>query len=372
MVADRDGRIDTLRGLACVLLVIFHVVGQDAHSGLRLPDDDLLRQVNDVLAYVRMPLFSLLSGYVYAWRPYTGGAGGFIRGKARRLLVPVLTVGTAFAVLQSVVPGTNGHVQAWHLLHIVPVSQYWFLQSLFCIFVVVLVLEQAGLLRTPIRFAGVFLAVVVLHHANPLPDHLGLAGMTYLLPYFMAGLWANRFGAMPSRMALLGAAGGVFALLGLAHWAGAAALPARNSGPALVLGLSSGLFLLRAGLRLGGLAWIGTHSFAIFLFNSMCAAASRIAWTSAWGQEVSTAVLLVSGVACALFGSIAIESLIRRGPPWALWAIGESASAASSAPATTAHARLSQEAVNLHRAAQSARPEVLGPGRREASELRGP
>ena len=324
MAADRDARIETLRGLACVLLVLFHVVGQDAHSGLRLPDDDLLRRLNDVLAYVRMPLFSLLSGYVYAWRPYRGGAVLFVRGKARRLLVPVLTVGTVFAILQSVVPGTNGRVEAWYLLHIVPVSQYWFLQSLFCIFLIVLLLEHTGLLRTPMRFAAAFLGAVVLHRANPLPDHLGLAGMTYLLPYFLAGLWANRFGAKPSAAATLGAVACVLAFLGLAQWAGVTESPARNTWPALILGLGSGFLLLRAGVRVDGLAWIGRHSFSIFLFNSMGSAASRIAWTSVWGQEVSTAWLLASGVACALFGSMAIESLIRRGPPWALWLIGES------------------------------------------------
>ena len=48
-----------------------------------------------------------------------------------RLIVPVLTVGTLFAVVQAVVPGTNEKVTQWHLLHLLPVAHYWFLEALF-------------------------------------------------------------------------------------------------------------------------------------------------------------------------------------------------------------------------------------------------
>lgn len=271
-----------------------------------------------------MPLFSFLSGYVYAWRPYDGQSAAFLGGKARRLLVPVLTVGTAFAVLQAWVPGTNGRVPDWRLLHIVPVSQFWFLQSLFCIFVLVWMLERQALLKTPIGFAAVFACSVVLHLANPLPDHFGLAGMTYLLPHFMAGLWVQRFGDPWLRKASLSAWGAM--MVGLLLWAGLQGVPAlvRNSSLALLLGIGSCLFLLRTGWQCSGLAWIGVHSFPIFLFNSMCSAASRIGLQRGFGDDVPTVVLLVCGVACGVFGSMTLEFLIRRGPRWALLLIGES------------------------------------------------
>jgi len=56
-------RLETLRGLACILLVLYHVVGSDPAQGLMLADG-WLRWLNDGLAYLRMPLFTFLSGWI--------------------------------------------------------------------------------------------------------------------------------------------------------------------------------------------------------------------------------------------------------------------------------------------------------------------
>jgi len=139
-------RIDTLRGLACLLLVGYHVVGADPDHGLRLADG-ALRWLNDALAYLRMPLFTFLSGLVYGYRPFGGNSQAFLLGKARRLLVPMLFVGTLFALLQVLTPGTNSAVGAWYLLHIQPVAHFWFVESLFWVFLVVWALERWGSIK---------------------------------------------------------------------------------------------------------------------------------------------------------------------------------------------------------------------------------
>ena len=54
-------RVETLRGLACVLLVLYHVIGIDSSTGMRV-EDGPVRWLNDGLAYLRMPLFTFLSG----------------------------------------------------------------------------------------------------------------------------------------------------------------------------------------------------------------------------------------------------------------------------------------------------------------------
>ena len=76
----RNTEVDTLRGLACILLVAYHVIGATPESGLKL-HEGMLRDVNALLAYIRMPLFTFLSGLVYAWRPYTADWKQFIGGK---------------------------------------------------------------------------------------------------------------------------------------------------------------------------------------------------------------------------------------------------------------------------------------------------
>jgi fucose 4-O-acetylase-like acetyltransferase len=99
-------QIDTIRGLACVLLVAYHVVGSEPSNGLLLADGPY-RLAADLLAYIRMPLFTFLSGYVYAWRPFNGYIHSFLRGKVRRLLIPMVVVGSVFVFARVVTPGTH-------------------------------------------------------------------------------------------------------------------------------------------------------------------------------------------------------------------------------------------------------------------------
>ena len=164
----RKFEIDTLRGLACLMLVAYHVVGYSANSGLRL-ESGFLRDLNDLLSYFRMPLFTVLSGYVYALRPFNSNALGFVQGKARRLLLPMLFVGTLFAITQSLVPGANDTVDNWWLLHIIPYGHYWFVESLFLIFMLIMALEYFQLLRTPLQVIAVFAlaALAYTHHIFP-------------------------------------------------------------------------------------------------------------------------------------------------------------------------------------------------------------
>nr|WP_295373393.1 acyltransferase family protein [uncultured Sphingosinicella sp.] len=80
---DREAALDSARGVACLLLVAYHAVGATGALGMRVPSDSPYRFVTDALSYVRMPLFTLLSGMVYAMRPVRADdVLGFLRGKA--------------------------------------------------------------------------------------------------------------------------------------------------------------------------------------------------------------------------------------------------------------------------------------------------
>ena len=84
-------RVETLRGLACVLLVAFHVIGSHASSGLHVGEDSIYRQFANLFMHLRMPLFTFLSGFVYAYRPVTQAqTGAFAEKKLIRLLLPLL------------------------------------------------------------------------------------------------------------------------------------------------------------------------------------------------------------------------------------------------------------------------------------------
>lgn len=302
----RQTAIDTLRGLACLLLVSFHVVGVP-DSGLRLPDTHPLVRMNDVLAYLRMPLFSFISGYVYAMRPVQSDATGFLRGKTRRLLLPLLTMGTLFALVQSLTPGTHGAVDNWWLLHIEPVGHFWFLQALFIIFVILVGLERSGLLAGPRRFGLVFTVSLVLFAFAELPHYFAASGVVYLLPFFLGGLACRRFAIGSMTMRWLAVALLINAAVWL--WAGPSNT-ASASLAGLTVGLAGAFLLLRSEWQNRWLALVGSYSFAIYLMHVFFTAASRLLFYALGLYDPYA--LLILGTTAGVVGPIVAARALAR------------------------------------------------------------
>lgn len=303
-------QIETLRGLACLLLVAYHVVGADANLGLQVVDGPA-RWLNDGMAYLRMPLFTFLSGLVYGLRPFGGNSRAFLSGKARRLLVPMLVVGTVFAVLQVVTPGTNSSAGPWYLWHVLPVAHFWFVESLFWVFVLVWALERQSWLQTAQGFGVVFVLACGLYLSVRGWRWLGMEGAIYLLPYFLGGLAATRFSlnvqlAKPwFKAVLLACAVGAVVSMGVP-----VSNPDRRTFWVLLAGLALCLLCLSAGWSSRHLAGIGRHSYAIYLFHVFFTAAARIVLDRL--QVDAMPIDLVAGVVLGLFGPIAVERLSNR------------------------------------------------------------
>ena len=315
-------RIDTLRGLACLLLVGYHVVGADPDHGLRLADG-ALRWLNDALAYLRMPLFTFLSGLVYGYRPFGGNSQAFLLGKARRLLVPMLFVGTLFALLQVLTPGTNSAVGAWYLLHIQPVAHFWFVESLFWVFLVVWALERWGSIKGSRGFSLILALSSVLYLTVRGGSWLGIEGAIYLMPYFLVGLACSRFPLMPHLS-------NGWVKLGLTVIAIAAAIamgtpvanPDRRSVAILLAGISLCLLCMGSKIEVPWLSRIGRHSYAIYLWHVFFTASIRIALHRA---GINYLILdFWMGIALGLAGPMFIEQIFS-GFKWpALLLLGKS------------------------------------------------
>lgn len=314
----RNLGVDTVRGIACILLVLFHVVGDTPAVGLKVPEGHWLQIFNEALAYVRMPLFSFLSGYVYGFRPYQGDAAEFIKGKVRRLLLPLITVGTFFAVVQAVTPGANSSVSEWWLLHIEPVGHFWFLEALFIVFLVVLLLEHFKALSTPTGFALAWtLSAVLFDYFSP-PNYFAARGAVYLLPFFLAGLACKRFDIETPKARL--AAVAVFICAATAAMLFPQYSEQGSSTAALALGVSSAFLLLRSGWSFAPLAYIGSFSFAIYLLHVFFTAASRIIFKELGVTD--TYVLMTLGLAAGIAGPVVSALLISRHAGLNLWLLG--------------------------------------------------
>ena len=196
---NRNYEIDTIRGLACVLLVVYHVLG-----GLKL-SDGFLKSANEWLNYLFLPMFAFASGYVYAYSPFKSEVYPFVRGKFRRLIIPMLVVGTLFAVVQWFMPGSNNKIDNWFLLHSKPYAHFWFIESLFLIFIVMIPLEFFKLLQKKINMQIVFIIASLIYLLSGINIHwLSITGAIYLFPFFLLGLYISRFSLLKNSNKFLG------------------------------------------------------------------------------------------------------------------------------------------------------------------------
>lgn len=87
----RLAKIDTLRGLACMLVVSFHYVGMTANDGMRLPQDSGWHYFLNSFVMLRLPLFTAVAGFLYGAMPVgRDGFNTFMLRKVRKLLVPMV------------------------------------------------------------------------------------------------------------------------------------------------------------------------------------------------------------------------------------------------------------------------------------------
>lgn len=117
--------IDKLRGLAILLVVMGHICEKSLGIGGTF--------FNALYSSIHLPLFLFISGYLsnnLGAKAKAEGCAKYILGKAKHLLLPVLTIGTLFVVV-------NGFDMTYY-------DAYWFLPSLFYCICIHLVSEILG------------------------------------------------------------------------------------------------------------------------------------------------------------------------------------------------------------------------------------
>lgn len=285
--AGKDRSIETLRGVAVVLMVAGHVVGSQPDFAMQVPDNSPWRLIFWGFQDIRMPLFTVLSGWLYASRPITsaGQMPELFKAKARRLLIPLVVIGTLLFWTKLVTPGTNSkpELEHWWRPYVLGLDHLWFLQAIFLIFMVVGFIDAFGVLSSRRGWASVTIVTAVLFVITP--DHWGVFGMTgatRLLPFFLFGYGLKRyqFGKATPSWGL--AAGGillvsyvprimdVYSVIDLPREA--------DRSLAVIVGTASIclFFWYRKTLANNYLAWIGQFAFGIYLLHYFATSAARI------------------------------------------------------------------------------------------------
>ncbi len=306
-----------LRGLACILLVAYHVVGIPG-AGMQVADGSVYRYATDSFELIRMPLFTFISGLVYALNPATGDRlSTFFVKKLRRLGFPFLVVSTLFYLLQTHAPGANGNSapdSIWRI-YVFSYAHFWYLQALFLIFTGVALLDALHAMDRPGGFALAMAAAVaacLTVHADS--NVLSVNEACFLLPHFLLGVGVTRFRAMVPRQAMLGAATAALAVGVALHQASLwGYLPhfGWNSGVALLCGMGGAVTLLHAMPPSRVFRTVGASSYAIYLHHALFAAGARVVLHRLDAADgVIFCVALISG----LSGPMVLEALAQIRP----------------------------------------------------------
>jgi fucose 4-O-acetylase-like acetyltransferase len=304
---------NSLRGFVCILVVLFHAVGQSPESGLRLPSGTFWSDFVSWISYARMPLFAFIAGYIYS-KTFPENRLLFIHTKARRLILPILTVGTILSVAQMYVPGTNVHIKDWTQIYITPLNQFWFLEAIFDLFVISTLLEFCKAFQTRESTIAVFLGSCVLYLSYRVPgDYFSISRAIDLAPFFFLGISYTRF-RFPNPtstsntlwMLILGG-GALFSLLGILH-----VIPRISPFWTLIVGLAVCCVAIRIDWSSNILEFVGIHSYSIFLFHVFFTAGFRIMFYHFGVRNVD--FLVITLTLCGVVGPIVLKKLLELNP----------------------------------------------------------
>nr|WP_294512572.1 acyltransferase [uncultured Rhodopila sp.] len=308
---DVPANLNTVRGLACLLVVALHVVGDEESNGLHLPMTSGWHYAMTSIEFIRIPLFTALSGYLYAGhRVIAGTFGRFWTKKLRRLGVPLIGVTAVMWLLLT--RGGAQPVPLWQALSF-SFGHLWYIQALMLLFAAISVCD--GLFRpgrAMLMLAGLA-AVMVDQSGWHMTTFFSLDGTFYLAPYFLFGMILRENPEwLGDRSAGWMALGVVTIILGCQQLGlqGLMAPVTALELPAALAGMAGVLFLLQRFPETPLLAVIGGYSYTIYLWHVAAGAAARAVLIKA--GIVSIPVLFPPIFAAAVTAPIVLYHVARR------------------------------------------------------------
>jgi surface polysaccharide O-acyltransferase-like enzyme len=308
----RPTNLDTVRGLACVMIVALHVLGVRAGAGLDVPRPSMWHAVMDALQVIRLPLFTALAGYIYGAMPATReGFRPFMTTKLKQLAVPVLFLTGLFWALRYVVFGEAG--QGFAMTYVLAYEHLWYIYAILLIFAVVALVDVTTK-PTVTGWLAVIAVAVGCYWIAPgeAPGYIK-SGLLYL-PFFVLGIIIQRNSGW-IRHPLVSVAGLIFLVAAIATMplGTEAALAADTLGFRTWLGGAGALVLALLYVpKFVGLEMLAAYSFTIYLWHPIASSATR---TLLWKVGIENVPLLfVAGLVAGVAGPVALHLLALRLP----------------------------------------------------------
>lgn len=320
MKGNKVQSLETLRGLACFLLVLNHLIGMPVIAGLRLPEGNSYFLFNTMLENVRMPLFAFLSGIIFSFRGIIPSQFNMLmRGKFFRLIVPLITLGPLYLIIQANAPGVNQKVDVGSYLYYVSVLweskfHFWFLQAMFLIF---LLYGLISFFKLSVRKAYILLLLVGIMLTLSMPQNitfLSLSGFFFLLPYFALGTLLGAWEAHDEKLnpTLLGVLAFLFiGLLIFKYICIKEGSPfIRTSIFGLLIGFVGCSLFYFTKIKSKVLVYIGSFSFTIYLYHLYFLVLSRMVLNYLGIQNTTISVL--TGLVLGLFGPVLVDYFLSK------------------------------------------------------------
>ncbi len=318
--------LETVRAIAVISLVSFHVIGGGHGGGLDLPYPHPLRYYADLMVDVRMPLFAFIAGAVYALKPVSRDQlMPFMVGKMRRLALPGITAITVFLIFATAM-GARDALQGpiWEP-YISNYAIFWFLQAILLIFVFY---GTADILtQGKVLFPTMVVAALAVAFDWQIPTEIMSANtVTSLLFYFLLGIafMRHREAILSQRKVVLSLAVALLVLgftLNLAILRETGALSSnRLDFQSLAFGSGLCVAALLTLPVIGWLRWLGAFSLTIYLYHILATSGARRG-LSAVGIESPWVQVLV-GTALGVLLPVLLHLVALRMAPTRLLVLG--------------------------------------------------
>lgn len=318
------GHIEVIRGLACLMVVAYHVVGNDPLHGLRVAADSSWGTVPRVLDAMQMPLFAFLSGRVFAVATTSGAAfRASWAKKAMRLGLPLLSVTLLLWITFRLTGKGEGKSLTTALLF--PFEHLWFLQASLVLTAIAAIGSWVFRSRLPAFVAAATVVSLAVFLVVPRFEHnvFAIHQVIYLGPFFFFG-WMMRMASPPASgpienrwppvvavvPALVAVVAAAWTWDVLIHNPDAPS-PYQNA-PAFLFAMALALALMSLKPRCRFLEALGARSYTIYLFHVFFTSPTRQALWAHVPTASTTTVFVVSVIVGVGVPWLLHEAIVRN------------------------------------------------------------
>lgn len=287
---------------------------------------DLADGVAKILQPLRMPLFTVLSGWVYALRPVGNGQlRQFASGKLRRILLPLFFLSTIYYFTQFWLSGEYPSLAGTEPTPVMPTNFWWtwfyyfghlwFLQALIIIFLCVAIIDYFGWMQTVKQWLFWVVLTALLYYRAPFHWHLwSLLMVPTIMVFFFIGVGIHRFKKELLNPRIVNAAWVILVTGMLIHllWL-SGMIHFTKSFHFLLVGALGPIALLSMNWAWQPLVSLGGYSYTIYLYHGLAFETHRLIdglLDRPHYQLLWFALIMVSG----LFLPVLLDRIIRNVP----------------------------------------------------------